>query len=205
LAILYVDTTYDITLGLLDEKLEWLSFKRYQGQKVSSVLQLETFHMCQEHQLKPSELNAVVTVAGPGFYTGLRLSEGLADVFTFFGIPHYSFYSYEVPAMLGVSSGAWVTKAYRGEYFFHHWSGPDSTNELISAKELTAHPLAHAAYVHSDSALDQALLDRFPGRISTFELLKHGPSPVFTKVLAEKMRRESFYFRAPEDEFRVSQ
>jgi tRNA threonylcarbamoyladenosine biosynthesis protein TsaB len=205
LASLFVDTTYDITLGLLDASPNWLALNKFEGQKVSSVLQKETFRLCQEHQSTPDQLQVLYTVAGPGFYTGLRLAEGLADVFSFFGIAHYSFYSYEIPLMCGYQTGVWVTKAYRGEYFFHHWKNDQSRNVLIAASDLPGYDLTEEnVFIHSDTALDDALRSRLMSPISTHDLLRQHPQTIFSQVLGHKTKQESFYFRAPEDEFRVS-
>jgi tRNA threonylcarbamoyladenosine biosynthesis protein TsaB len=204
LAVLYVDTTYDITLGLLGEDFQWLGFKHFHGQKVSSVLQLETYHLCQQNNLLPHQLESLIFVAGPGFYTGLRLSEGLADVFSFFGIPAYSFYTHELPRVFGIDSGVWITKAYRGEYFIYNWNKNSQSSQLISAQSLSDYATETEVFIHSESALDEMLRVHFPNRISTHEMLHQSPEPLVSWVLAEKTRRESYYFRAPEDEFRVS-
>lgn len=205
MSILYVDSTYDITLGILDEKFSWLHFQKYSGKKASMILQKEAFHLLQNHNIKARDIKAVVSIAGPGFYTGLRLSEGLADVFEFFKIPHYSFYSYDIPKMCGVAEGVWLTKAYRGEYFFHHWNEKEDKNTLITTHELEA-KLAEInnLFIHTESAIDQHASDLVKDYRTTQDLLKKYPGEIFKNILDKKLKRESFYFRAPEDEFRVS-
>jgi tRNA threonylcarbamoyladenosine biosynthesis protein TsaB len=204
-SILFLDTTYDVSIGLLNERLEWLSWERFEGQKASRTLQKEAHSILTKHQVNPRELSAVVTVAGPGFYTGLRLAEGLADVFSFFGIPHYSFYSYELPRWLGVEKGSWFTKAYRGEYFFFDWNESQESLALVTTKELEqALQSRDMIYVHSERALDEKSLSLLPKFISTNTLLEQNSAEVFQRVLKEKTKSESYYFRAPEDEFRVA-
>ena len=80
MASLFIDSTYDITLGILDDDLGWIKFERFFGQKASAIIQKETHNLLQSAGLKLTELSSVITIAGPGFYTGLRLSEGFADV-----------------------------------------------------------------------------------------------------------------------------
>ena len=205
MSVLFVDTTYDISLGILDDECRWVEFRRHIGQRASILLQKEANQLFQDHGIVPHELKAVVTVAGPGFYTGLRLSEGLADVFEFFGIPHYSFLSYELPFLCGHKQGVWFTKAYRGEYFFHHWEGLNLKSVLVPAKDLVTY-LADLdeVFIHSESALDEMSLTFIKKFVSTNELIKNQPRKIFAEVLQNKSKRESFYFRAPEDEFRVS-
>ena len=152
-------------------------------------------------------LSSVITIAGPGFYTGLRLSEGFADVFSFFRIPHYSFFSYLVPVLLGIDKGTWMTKAYRGEYFFHHWSGEKKENILVGSKELKDYMEKvdkSSFYIHSPSAVDDFSRQYFTSAVSVIDLIKGHPERIFKTILADKRHEDSFYFRAPEDEFKVS-
>lgn len=204
MALLFIDSTYDLSLGLLNDKFEWLGFRHFKGQKASAVLQKEAHELLQENGIKVKDLSGIISAAGPGFYTGLRLSEGFADVFKAFGIPAYSLYSYEIPKLLGTSSGVWMTKAYRGEYFFHHWDNSEGKDILVSAKELSHHcSNLNSVFVPSDSALDELALGLLPIRTSTQEIIKGNPA-LLRKVVENQWRRESFYFRAPEDEFRVN-
>lgn len=206
MALLFVDSTYDVTLGILDDQLGWSEFKRFDGKKASVILQPEIYNILRNHGIQPQELEGIVTVAGPGFYTGLRLSEGLADVFSFFKIPLHSFYSYQIPSLCGINRGVWVTKAYRGEYFFHHWDGLKSDNVLVSSKELATYMegIKEEIFIHSIPALDQICLELMNDPMTTNDLLLKNSAKIFKKILDQKMLQESYYFRAPEDEFKVS-
>lgn len=165
------------------------------------VLQKEAYDVCRSAGIRPKDLKGVITCAGPGFYTGLRLSEGFADIFRIFNVPCYSYYSYEVPRLCGHESGVWVTKAYRGEYFFHEWDADSSRNVLISAAELPAHlDKFERLFIHSPGAMDKELKNI----ILTIDLLKQKPKTIFSEFVRTKAHRDSYYFRAPEDEFRVS-
>jgi tRNA threonylcarbamoyladenosine biosynthesis protein TsaB len=205
LSILFVDSTYDITLGLLDDGLRWVDFRRHFGMKASTVIQKEASDILETFNLNPEKLSAVVSVNGPGFYTGLRLSEGFSDVFGFFGVPTYAFYSYEIPRWCGVKTGSWFTRAYRGEYFLYHWDLEESGSVLLGSKELPDRLLPGVQYyVHSESSLDEQSLRLLTRPVSTVELLKSNPELVFDKVLKNKLKREIFYFRAPEEEFKAN-
>jgi tRNA threonylcarbamoyladenosine biosynthesis protein TsaB len=202
LSVLFIDSSYDITLGLLDEGMEWLDFRIFRGQRASSTLQTETHKLLKDFQKQMSDLKRVVTIAGPGFYTGLRLSEGFSDVTSFFNIPHNSFYTYEIPFMTGVQEGMWVTKAYRGEYFIYEWKGHEGKGKLLEAKDLS---VPHAqVFIHSEISLDEKLRPLTTSAVSTLDLLKKHPKLIFNKVLGQDLKRESYYFRAPEDEFRMN-
>jgi tRNA threonylcarbamoyladenosine biosynthesis protein TsaB len=204
LSILFVDSTYDVTLALLSDAGEWVEFTTFRGQKASSTLQREAQRMLAKAGVRPMDLSAVVTVAGPGFYTGLRLCEGFADVFAFFGVPQFSFYSFEVPRWCGVAAGSWLTKAYRGEYFFCHWDSGGERRVLTDAQGIVAEIGKGPLFSHSETALDEKLRAVLGQHTSTLDLLRQHPRLLWDVVRAQELRRESFYFRAPEDEFRVA-
>jgi tRNA threonylcarbamoyladenosine biosynthesis protein TsaB len=121
LSYLFIDSTYELIVGVLNEELDWLTFEKLAGVKASATIQAKTFELLNQHSIKSHELKGIISVHGPGFYTGLRLAEGFSDVFKFFNIPTFSFYSYDVPKFCGYKKGSWFTKAYRGEYFFYRW------------------------------------------------------------------------------------
>ena len=205
MSYLFIDSTYDLTLGVLEDELKWLSFEKVSGQKVSVVLQSKVHELLKKHEIKAQELTGIIIVNGPGFYTGLRLSEGLSDVFQFFNVPSFAFYTYEIPAWCGIKSGTWFTKAYRGEYFLYHWDENGTRTELLSLKELPeVLPKHKQVYIHSESSLDDLSRGLIAEAISTNELLKNNPKDIFQSVIDGKLKREAFYFRAPEDEFKAN-
>jgi tRNA threonylcarbamoyladenosine biosynthesis protein TsaB len=204
LSYLFVDSTYDLTLGILDDGYEWLAFRTISGQKASAIIQKEVHALLENLNLSAEALSGIITINGPGFYTGLRLAEGFADVFHYFGVPHYSFYSYEVPLWCGVSEGIWFTKAYRGEYFFYHWNGTDSRQELVDLKSLEKNIKPGSYFIHSEASLDSVSAGLIPAPVITQKLLEEHPQDIFKHVLGGKLSRELFYFRAPEDEFKVN-
>lgn len=204
MSVLFIDSSYDISLGLLNEAGQWHDFRSFRGHRASHTLQAEAHKLLQGAQVNLKELKGVVSLAGPGFYTGLRLSEGFADVTSFFQIPHYSFYSYEIPSWLGEERGTWITKAYRGEYFLYDWDATGGRTKLLSTRELEVFTTAKPMYFHSETSLDERLLPLVASAKSTLDLLRTDPMKIFNHVLGAKLHRESYYFRAPEDEFRMN-
>lgn len=203
MSYLYVDSTYDLSLGVLDDDLNWLAFESHSGVKASAIIQDRTAHLLHQLDLKIPNLAGVISVSGPGFYTGLRLSEGFADVLGFFGVRLYSFYSYEVPLWSGFQQGTWFTKAYRGEYFIHRWEGSTWSNELVSASDLAGALTGTQFFIHSNASLDSISTPLILNPVATSVLIREAPRSVFAEVL-KGQTREPFYFRAPEDEFRVN-
>jgi len=203
LSYLFIDSTYDLSLGILTEGLDWLSFKKVNGQKASMVIQKATYELLNLHNIKAEDLKGIITVNGPGFYTGLRLAEGFSDVFNFFGVNQFSFYSYEIPFWLGHFEGTWITKAYRGEYFFYRWKGQESSIELMSVTEFENMHFEGKYFVHSKEALDSLSLSLIKEPFETSKLMEEFPQIIFKNALAVP-KHEPFYFRPPEDEFKVN-
>jgi tRNA threonylcarbamoyladenosine biosynthesis protein TsaB len=203
LSYLFIDSTYNLSLGILTEGLEWLSFQKFSGQKASVVIQKASYELLNTHNIRPENLQGIITINGPGFYTGLRLAEGFADVFSFFGVRNFSFYSYEIPLWLGYQEGTWMTKAYRGEYFFYRWKGHESSIDLIPVKKFQIMTHENDYFIHSQEALDDISLSLIKNTIETSKLLKEFPKEIFKNVITG-LKRDPYYFRAPEDEFKVN-
>lgn len=202
MAYLFVDSTYDLTLGLLKENFSWAKYTHFSNQKASEVLQLEVHKLCEEFNIKVTELTAVIHIAGPGFYTGLRLSEGFVDVLKFTGVKSYALYTYDILPYLGINSGQWVTKAYRGEYFIHEIGSQE--NSLIATSHFKDFIVNKGPfYIHSDKAIDDLARECLISPLTTASLLEKNPQ-VLAEIIKNDFQRESYYFRAPEDEFRTS-
>ncbi len=201
-----MDSSYDLCLGVLDDELNWLAYESHSGVKASAIIQERTALLLGQLDLKAADLSGVITVNGPGFYTGIRLMEGFANVLGFFGVRIFSFYSYDVPLWAGHCHGTWFTKAYRGEYFLYTWEGDSSFKNLVSSSEL---PTALASlndqsfFIHSGASLDSLSASLLLNPISTAELIRVAPKKVFAEVLKGRVC-EPYYFRAPEDEFKVN-
>jgi len=184
----------------LDRDLNWIEFRSYENQRASGLLQSETYSICAKFGVFPRDLDGIVTVSGPGFYTGLRVSEGFSDIFHLFNIPRYSLYSFDIPKFIGHPEGVWITKAYRGEYFIHSWDEHSSSNDLVQSSQVQINiEKIGQKFIHCSSAIDIEIQ-----AIKTLELIQQFPSKIFPFVLEQKLKREIFYFRAPEDEFRMN-
>ena len=203
MSYLFIDSTYDLTLGILDDGLNWLDFETISGHKASAIIQPKVFELLSKHSLKAEKLKGVITITGPGFYTGLRLAEGFADVFRFFGVKQFSLYSYEIPGWCGHKTGVWFTKAYRGEYFVYLWTDDSSKSLLLSSTELSAFDWTQPLFIHSETSLDTLAESLIKSPVFTKELIKNHSEVIFRNVLQGE-KREAFYFRAPEDEFKAN-
>lgn len=204
MSYLFIDSSYDLSLGVLSAELEWLALEEFSGQKSSQILQKKSYELLLKLNIPVSELKGIISVVGPGFYTGLRLAEGFSNVLSFFGIKEHTLYSYEIPAWCGYEEGTWFTKAYRGEYFLSHWKNDHRESELISVKELPVKLSSKEKFfIHSKASLDSHCENYLTDAVMTSELVKEFPQKIFKHVIGRE-KQEPYYFRAPEDEFKVN-
>lgn len=206
---LFIDTSYDVFIGLLNSQGSWEGKTVLKGFKASQILQKEIYSLLQNKNLDVSAIGGVITSAGPGFYTGMRVSEGVADVFKLKGLPHLSYYNFMIPKWYGNTKGLWMTKAYRGEYFFYLWDGEKEEKFLLQENELASHfeawdKLVVPYFIHQDSAIDEKLKKFVTNYQQTVELIERNPESLYQAVVSANLTEASYYFRAPEDEFRPS-
>lgn len=206
---LFIDTSYDVFVGLLNSSGKWEGKTVLKGFKASQILQKEIYSLLQLRNLDVNDIDGVITSSGPGFYTGMRLSEGVADVFKLKGLQHWSYYNFMIPSWYGHKKGLWMTKAYRGEYFFYLWNEKNSEKFLLQANELEAYfdqwkKLGVDFFIHQESAIDEKLKAFVASSIETVTLVENNPDILYQAILSAGLNEPSYYFRAPEDEFRPS-
>ena len=105
---LFIDTTFGITAGLVDANLEWKQYKYIEGQKGSAVIHSLIDDLLSLEGIEARDIEALIQVSGPGSYTGMRVAQGIADIFEWQKFPVFSFYHFEVPKLLGESKGIWT-------------------------------------------------------------------------------------------------
>jgi len=199
MAYLFVDTSELLTVGLLDEQFQWLEYHELEDKKSSALIHSFIYELLSKHGLKLENIAAYFQVAGPGSYTGMRVSEGISQVLNWQGMKVYSFYHFEVPKLLGEKSGAWISKAFKGEAFIYSWNNEDVDKELVSLEAL-------------DENLDaktSTLFTHFSGNFErelayTSKMIKASSSELFPIVVEKNLKREPFYYRALEKEFKTS-
>lgn len=191
---LFVDSTSGLVIGLLDSNFCWLEYLSLDEKKPSEIIHFEIFNLLKKYNLKLSEMQCFIS-SGPGSYTGMRLSEGLAQVFELEKIPVYSFYHFDVPKLSGVLNGFWVSNAFKGQIFVYNWNGD----------EVEKHLLNKDAFVIEEKKLGftlDASDPLFSNLVSTKNLIKEKASVIFPKVSAKRLREQPFYFRSIDEEFR---
>jgi len=196
---LFLDTSYDQILGLLHEKKSWIDFKTFEGQKLTGVIHSDLNAIFKKNTTDPLKLDSVYYCAGPGFYTGLRVAYGIADILRLHGIPVLSFYSHLVPHYCGNKNYIWITKAYRGEIFVY-----DSVTNKISLhleKNFSPHYEGRDVFTHSPTSVDESLRILFPEMKFSQHLILNNPQMIFSSVNEEQ---ELYYFRPLDEEYKPS-
>lgn len=193
---LYVDSTAGLVIGLLDSEFNWIEYKDIDEKKPSEVIHPEIYELASRYNLDFKNMNFIFS-AGPGSYTGMRLGEGIAQILSWDSKNVFSFRHFDVPLMIGVSEGFWVTNAFKGQVFVHTWNAKEGKSE----KEL----VNNADFKIMDASLGYTLsneIKEFSHLKTTKGLIHEFSREVFGKVCSLKMREPPFYFRTLDEEFK---
>lgn len=180
---LYLNTAYKQSFGILDESFEWKSLKSFDLAKASESFHFEIHQELESLSCELKEVKAVFYCAGPGSYTGMRLSHVISSYLEQEGIPVYSFYLHEVPALLEIPKGTFISNAYKGESFVYSWPAPVDEFKLVKQVDLGD---------ISDSIDSEAVLIK----------IKDQSKDLFPIIESKSLSRELFYYRSLEQEFK---
>jgi tRNA threonylcarbamoyladenosine biosynthesis protein TsaB len=192
---LYLDSSHELAFGIFDVNLrKWIDFKRIEGAQNSKILHYELHKILELHKLKFSQLEAVIINSGPGSYTGMRLTEGLAQILEWQKISVLSFYHFQVPEILDIEDYYWISTAFKGEWFIY--SSSDSSKKLIRDAELSNFIDQHQPiYTNYDV--------KKIGLLETSELIHSNFEKVINYLLQNTLRETVYYFREAEVEFKT--
>ena len=193
---LYVDSTSGLVIGLLDSNFNWIEYIDTLEKKPSEVIHVEIYNLMKRHNLNLGTMNFFFS-AGPGSYTGMRLGEGIAQVLAWDSKNVFSFHHFDVPGLIGVEKGFWVTNAFKGQVFIYNWDLKKKTaeKELVDSADFKIVD-ADLGYTMSSDIKDFNHLKK------TKDLVKNSSVLIFAKVYQDKMRQPPYYFRTLEEEFK---
>lgn len=191
---LFIDSTSGLEIGLLDSKFNWVEYHSLDEKKPSEVIHSEVYNLVKKYNLELNAMRLFVT-SGPGSYTGMRLSEGLAQIFEMSGLAVFSFFHFEVPKLCGIKQGFWATNAFKGQVFIYNWNEDESEKTLVDKKDFVIESAKLGYTLDKSDAL-------FEGLLTTKELIHKDSHALFAKVLKLQLRVPPFYFRTLEEEFR---
>lgn len=191
---LFIDTTKDITVGLLNSVFEWAEYEYFENAKGSALIHKCIYDQLERQKINLDSIEGLVQLAGPGSYTGMRVSEGVSQIFNWQKFKTYSFYHYEVPKLLGHVEGTWFANAFKGEYFLYRWKNEDESKTLIKKDDFDIYSV--------DNLYSSFLFDDLEKNISLTSKLIYEKGPeLFKKVIGEKIQRPLYYYRTLEEEY----
>lgn len=200
MAYLFIDTTDHLVIGLLDNEFNWLEYIDQSDKKNSGRIHWAVFQMLEKQGLEIKNLSGVIQIAGPGSYTGMRLSEGMVQVLEWNGIPSYSFHHFDIPKIHHETPFIWFSNAFKGEYFCYSWDGCQATTELISLNQIQklVAETGLTCYTHFPN-------DVISGDIKSTSSLLHLHGQAFLQaIVRNKQRVEAYYYRDLDSEFTAS-
>jgi tRNA threonylcarbamoyladenosine biosynthesis protein TsaB len=191
---LFIDTTKAITVGLLNEDYEWLSYNYLKDAKGSALIHKIIFDQIQSQGSVISDIKGLIQVAGPGSYTGMRVSEGIAQIFDWQNFETFSFYHYEVPFFLGVNEGVWFSNAFKGEYFVCSWSEQKNKTQLIKKEDidLASQNVLYTGFEVEDLNVSYQL---------TSHMIQKNAKALFKNVVENNLKKPLYYYRTLDEEY----
>jgi len=201
---LYMDTSDHLVVGLLDSNYNWCEFVELEGTRNSGRIHGIIHEILAKHKLAPQNLAMIIQNAGPGSYTGMRVSEGISQIFSWQGVPVCSFLHFEVPQFLGVKQGQWLAKAFKGEFFFHSWNENDKTTELLNLELAQEKVSKTPTYCHFRSSLEKDFEKSSFNFLETGSLIYKQATQLFPLISKRGSRLSPYYFRTVDQEFKIS-
>lgn len=191
---LFIDTTKDFTVGLLNDDFKWCEYEYFENSKGSALIHKCIYDQLEKQKKNISEIKALIQVAGPGSYTGMRVSEGIAQVFKWQNFKTYSFYHYDVPKLLGHQEGTWFANAFKGEYFLFQWKNEEESKTLIKKEEfdISAIENLYSSFLFDNLEIDISL---------TSKMIYENEENLFQKVIDEKVHKPLYYYRTLDQEY----
>ncbi|MBI2521797.1 MAG: hypothetical protein HYV97_15385 [Bdellovibrio sp.] len=196
-----MDTSQVISLGLLNEHHEFVDFQTIPDKKSGTRIHVIIDDFLKKHALDIKTIESVFVLAGPGSYTGMRVSEGIAQILELEKILIYSFYTYQISEFSGITNGQWLTTAFKGQVFVYSWEPTSKTSELCDLKVFTPRN-ATEVYFHGD--LPKELQKLKINHHDTNVMVQKNSQVIFKTVKELRLRHRPQYFRLPEQEFTVS-
>ncbi|MCY4645161.1 MAG: hypothetical protein OXB88_11140 [Bacteriovoracales bacterium] len=172
--------------------------------KSSKIIHREIFEMLYKHHIDVMKLKGIIHAAGPGSYTGVRLSYGMSQIFEWQGIKSYGFYHFDVPYFFGIKNGCWIARAFKGEIFNYCWESKKNNISLLPEKNFFdsyskgSLNEKESLYTHFPESLDQSEVMIY----STHQMIKEKPIFFFKHIVENNITKKPYYFRTLEKEFK---
>lgn len=200
MAYLFIDTTSNLKIGILSEECRWLEIQNLEEKKPSEVIHKIIHESLLKHELSLDMITKVIACAGPGSYTGMRLSEGIVQVMELSGIHALTFYHFDLPHFLGFEKYIWVATAFKGEYYIFQYDQGVITKTLVLKENLSEALNQYVSFEKFALVPDPLYPDGF--RFTSQEIVNN-PEKYMSKVMERNIRDQAYYYRTVEEEFKI--
>jgi tRNA threonylcarbamoyladenosine biosynthesis protein TsaB len=204
MARLFIDSCEYLTLGLLGEDSKWIDYEQFSTVKNSEIVHGKLFEMLKRNGLKLKDVTQVFQAAGPGSYTGMRLSDGICQILLWQGAKVNSFYHFEVPMLLGETSYIWISEAFKGEIYCHQVLNGTVEEKLLPKDGRENQSFVEQFYGGFDHVFTHYPTGAFESEY-TCELIRKSSVELFEKIKSDDLVRETFYYRPLDKEFKQTQ
>lgn len=193
---LYLDNTENLVIGLLDDSFHWISYECSMGKRGSRCLHENIYRDLKKNGLNVGDVTEIIQSSGPGSYTGTRLTEGLSQIFEWQGVRVCNFYHFEIPQLMGIGEGVWLSRAFKKEVFVYRWNPSHSCASLMGEEGFPFGNFGAVYYTNCASPY-------FPDAGLTSKMVEEKPSKILGKISKRSLRFAPYYYRHLENEFRL--
>ena len=194
---LFLDTSDHLILGVLDKDFSWISYKDTDLKKSSKDVHALIYSELEQAGTDIKNIAALLQVSGPGSYTGMRVSEGIANILHWQKIPVHSFYHFEVPRIIGEYRGLWFANAFKKEIFCYTFEEENSINKLYTKEQFLSFANKYENKIYSNFRSDL-----YDNCLLTSTMIKENPEKVFSYVVGRNKHLGPYYYRSVQEEFR---
>lgn len=191
---LYVDVTAGMILGILNSEFQWITYVESDEKKPSEVIHQNIHQLMKQHHIDSKNIEYFFS-AGPGSYTGMRLGEGIAQMLEWSGKKVYSFHQFEVPSLMGIQQGYWISNAFKGQFFIYHWNQTESHSELVNQTDVELLDAQSGFTLTHDNVA-------FKDLQTTKSMIAKNPQRLFENLKKNNVRKAPYYFRTLDEEFK---
>jgi tRNA threonylcarbamoyladenosine biosynthesis protein TsaB len=193
---IYLNTIKGFQLGLLDQDFKWIDFQEENTSKSADIVHKSIYDLLKKNNLKLDKKLSLIYLAGPGSYTGIRVSAGISSIVEIMNGSVLSFPVYLIPFLSEQSVNYnFILPAFKGEHFCYSHQGnsiADGSSQIIDLSNFQSN-----LPIYTFGEVFQGLKVSDVGN-----LISNNCSQIFSNAQKLKLNDGPIYFRQPEEEFR---
>jgi tRNA threonylcarbamoyladenosine biosynthesis protein TsaB len=199
---LFIDTSTNLKIALISDQLKFINLESY-NTTLTSIFHSTVYSFLKKHNLELEKLSGIISISGPGSYTGMRLSEGFTQILKLKNMKIFNFYYYEIPKYLNVKNGLYITDAFKGEFFIHAW-GDHNFEKVIPYDQIEYYLKGYSEVWYSSIQKLDLIKDKV-NLLNVFDEFYKNPEGILLPIIKNNVERTINYFRLAEVEFKTSE